>query len=314
MHFFYSQTDTDATGAKPLEEFPFINDFGFEEYKDIRQKPLRLHYNQGIEFCYVTKGRYEWVVGDQNYLLFPGNGFVTCPWQLHGSPREVVDLGEIFWIVIKPDRFTPEGDFFLSPWSRFSPEDNRRIGEVLSKNPNHILLKAQIYKGLFEDLRNEMETRRMGYFQRVCNLVEEFIIQTVRLIQSREEELKETYNCFSQLEKLLVQNLSKKWTLKELAALNNLGITTLINMVKHHTGYTPANYLIFLRLERARKLLSETSLSLTSIALDCGFYSSQHFSSTFSKWEGISPSSFRRKNLLIKGLVSGEKNKTPEIR
>ncbi len=33
--------------------------------------------------------------------------------------------------------------------------------------------------------------------------------------------------------------------------------------------------------------------SLTSIALDCGFYSSQHFSSRFSRWVGKTPSKYR---------------------
>ncbi|MBK6284141.1 MAG: cupin domain-containing protein [Draconibacterium sp.] len=114
MHFFYSKTDHDASSAGLLEEFEFINDFGFEEYKDIRQKPLGLHYNEGIEICYVTKGRYEWVVGDKSFLLFPGDGFITCPWQKHGSPREVVDLGEIYWIVIKPKNFINNGGFEAS--------------------------------------------------------------------------------------------------------------------------------------------------------------------------------------------------------
>lgn len=297
MHFFYSQTDSDANKSAILEEFPFINDFGFEEYKDIRQKPLSLHYNQGIEFCYVIKGRYEWVVGDQNYMLFPGNGFVTCPWQQHGSPREVVDLGEIFWIVIKPERFCDDGDFSMGDWSRFSEADNRLIGEVLSKNSNHTLLKAQQFKELFESLRIELETKKMGYYQRVCSLVEEFLIQTVRMIQSREEQLTENQNWFSNLEYLLSNNLSKKWTLKELAEMNHVGITTLIQLVKEYAGYTPANYLIFLRIKKARELLIHTTQSLTSIALDCGFYSSQHFSSTFSKWVGTSPKKYRQTRL-----------------
>lgn len=296
MHFFYSQTDNVANGSGILNEFPFINDFGFEEYKDIRQKPLRLHYNNGIEFCFVTKGRYDWVVGDQSYLLFPGNGFVTCPWQLHGSPREVVDLGEIYWIVIKPKQFNEDGECILGDWSRFSETDNKLIGEIFSKNSRHILPKAQVYRGMLESLRFELETKRMGYFQRVCNLTEDIIIQTVRMIQSREEQLTENLNWFSQLETLLTNNLSRKWTLDELAKLQNVGVTTLIQIVKDNTGYTPANFLIFLRLERARKLLSESTLSLTSIALDCGFYSSQHFSSTFSKWLGISPKVYRKQS------------------
>ncbi len=293
MHFFYSKTDREASNSEKLNEFDFINDFGFEEYKDIRQKPLGLHYNKGIEFCYVNKGRYEWVVDDKNYLIFPGNGFVTCPWQQHGSPRDVVDLGEIYWIVIKPELFTEGGFFYLGDWSRFSSSENKLIGAVLSKNLKHTIQKAQPLKILFENLRHEIENKKFGYFQRVSNLVEEFLIDTVRIIQSKENQIKENRNWFNDFNDLINANISKKWKLNDLAQLNNIGITTLTQLVKRYTGYTPANYIIYLRLEKAKEQLRNSSKKLTNIALDCGFYSSQHFSSTFSRWAGMTPSAYR---------------------
>jgi AraC-like DNA-binding protein len=293
MHFFYSKTDRNASSAGLLEEFEFINDFGFEEYKDIRQKPLGLHYNEGIEICYVTKGRYEWVVGDKSYLLFPGDGFITCPWQKHGSPREVVDLGEIYWIVIKPKNFISKGSFELGNWTRFKPAENEMIGKVLSENSNHTLQKAYILKILFIALKNEIDNKEFGYYQRICNLIEEFLLESVRIIQSRESQIIRNQNWFSKFEELLTGNLSKKWTLEEMAKKNKVGITTLTQLVKENTGYTPANYLIYLRLENAKRLLSDSDKKLTEIAFDCGFYSSQHFSSTFSKWVGKTPLLYR---------------------
>ncbi|MCF6357964.1 MAG: AraC family transcriptional regulator [Draconibacterium sp.] len=297
MHFFYSKTDRDASQSDVLDEFEFINDFGFEEYKDIRQKPLRLHFNKGIEICYVTKGRYNWVVGDKNYLLFPGDGFITCPWEKHGSPREVVDLGEIYWIVIQPEIFSKNGIFKFGEWSRLSDSDNRLIGDVLSENSNHSILKAQFLKALFVELHKEFEQKEFGYYQRVCNIVEELLIKTVRFLQRRESTVIKNRQWFLNFESQLKNNLSKKWTLDEMSYKSGVGITTFTQLVKEHSGYTPANFLIFLRLEKAKKLLDETSLKLTDIALECGFYSSQHFSSTFSKWVGIAPFSYRKKRI-----------------
>lgn len=304
MHFFYSKTDRDASSSDKLDEFDFINDFGFEEYKDIRQKPLSLHFNEGIEICFVTKGRYEWVVGDKSYLLFPGDGFVTCPWQKHGSPREVVDLGEIYWIVIRPKKFLKNDEFRLGVWSRFTEEENEFIGRVLSTNNNHKLSKASGLKTLFLDLQNELENKCFGYKQRVCNLAEEFLITTVRLIQSRENLKIRSRNWFTDYDNMLKKELAKKWTLKEMAAQNNVGVTTLTQLVKDYTGYTPANYLIYLRLEISKQLLVQTGKKLTEIAYDCGFYSSQHFSSTFSKWIGIAPKNYRLK------MAKEKENKT----
>ncbi len=297
MHFFYSKTDRDASGSDVLDEFDFINDFGFEEYKDIRQKPLSLHFNEGIEICYVTKGRYEWVVGDKSFLLFPGDGFITCPWQKHGSPREVVDLGEIYWIVLKPQFFLKNERFKMGEWSRFTDAENEFIANILSNNINHKLSKANELKLFFLELHNEIDNKGFGYKQRICNLAEEFLITVVRIIQSRENLKKQSENWFSYFDNMLKNNLGKKWTLEEMALQNQVGITKLIQLVKEYSGYTPANYLIFLRLEAAKKMLSETNKKLTEIAYDSGFYSSQHFSSTFSKWVGVAPKDYRLKIL-----------------
>jgi AraC-like DNA-binding protein len=295
MHYFYSKTDGDASNSNILDEFDFINDFGFEEYKDIRQKPLSLHFNEGIEICYVTKGRYEWVVEGKSYLLFPGDGFITCPWQKHGSPREVVDLGEIYWVVIKPQVFLESGKFNLGNWSRIKSHGSKLIGEVISKNENHKLSKAQALKPLFIDMKNELEKNDFGYNQRISSLVEEFLITTVRMIKNREKQILKNQNWFHGFNEILKDDLSKKWTLDEMAKQNEVGITNLTRLVKENTGYTPANYLIYLRLEMAKYLLSNSSKKLTDIALESGFYSSQHFSSTFSKWVGLAPKNYRKK-------------------
>ncbi len=294
MHFFYSRTDKDSCGDCTLQEFDFINDFGFEEYKDIRQKPLLQHFNHGIEICYVTKGRYEWEVNNNPYLLFPGNGFVTCPWEKHGSPREVVDLGEIYWLVIKPDIFEADGSFFLGNWSRFTLEDNKKIGTILGSNSKHSLDKAQALKLLFERLDQELRDKEFGYYQRVCNIVEEFLITILRIIEGRESRIVENKIWFSNFDTMLRSGLDQKWILSRMTAQANIGITALTQRVKENTGYAPANYLIFLRVEKAKKMLKESKANLTDIALECGFYSAQHFSSTFSKWVGKSPGKFRR--------------------
>jgi AraC-like DNA-binding protein len=57
------------------------------------------------------------------------------------------------------------------------------------------------------------------------------------------------------------------------------------------------NYLINIRISEAIKLLKKKDVTITDIALDTGFYSSQHFSTTFKKLTGYTPSEFRKNNL-----------------
>jgi AraC-like DNA-binding protein len=58
-------------------------------------------------------------------------------------------------------------------------------------------------------------------------------------------------------------------------------------------GATPHQYLIARRMERAALQLRETRKSVTEISLDVGFRSLGSFSSTFSRWLGVSPRGYR---------------------
>ena len=75
-----------------------------------------------------------------------------------------------------------------------------------------------------------------------------------------------------------------------------MGSTSFNDKVKKLTGYTPQSFLIDLKIEQSKKQLLATNRLLTDIALDTGFYSSQHFTATFLKRVGMTPSAFKRKN------------------
>jgi AraC-like DNA-binding protein len=82
-----------------------------------------------------------------------------------------------------------------------------------------------------------------------------------------------------------------------MAALTGLGATAFNEKVKNYTGFSPLNYLINIRISEAIKLLNGHEENVTAIALTTGFYSSQHFATTFKKLTGYTPSEFRKRNL-----------------
>jgi AraC-like DNA-binding protein len=63
---------------------------------------------------------------------------------------------------------------------------------------------------------------------------------------------------------------------------------------KRSMGLSPINYIIRERIERAKKLLAETEAPIAEIALRAGFSSQSHFTTSFRKLAGVTPSSFRR--------------------
>ncbi|MFP4382237.1 MAG: helix-turn-helix domain-containing protein, partial [Candidatus Sumerlaeia bacterium] len=57
---------------------------------------------------------------------------------------------------------------------------------------------------------------------------------------------------------------------------------------------SPMDYLLRLRIDKARQLLMQTSMNLAEIAEHTGFSSPYHLSNVFKKVRGQSPSEYRR--------------------
>ncbi|MHC8332837.1 helix-turn-helix domain-containing protein [Pseudomonas sp. LB3P25] len=61
-------------------------------------------------------------------------------------------------------------------------------------------------------------------------------------------------------------------------------------------GSSPHQYLLQLRVDKAKKLLLNPLLKITDVAIDCGFSDSSHFTKVFSRCTGFSPSYWRQLN------------------
>lgn len=71
----------------------------------------------------------------------------------------------------------------------------------------------------------------------------------------------------------------------------------LERLFKQHLNTLPARHYLDIRLQRARKLLRETSHSLVQVGLMCGFASASHFSTTYGSVFGITPREERQRLL-----------------
>jgi AraC family transcriptional regulator len=63
---------------------------------------------------------------------------------------------------------------------------------------------------------------------------------------------------------------------------------------KQSMGMTPTNYIAERRIERAKRLMQETELPISEIALRSGFSSQSHFTTSFRRLAGVTPRSFRK--------------------
>ena len=88
-------------------------------------------------------------------------------------------------------------------------------------------------------------------------------------------------------------DLAKPWTLTELAGIACMSEEHLRRVCRKELGRSPMQHLTFLRLQRARHLLSVTDDKVEVVAHAVGFESAFTFSNTFKKWIGWRPSEQR---------------------
>ena len=89
-------------------------------------------------------------------------------------------------------------------------------------------------------------------------------------------------------------------TAADVARHCNLSYNHFSFMFKNAMGKSFKQYITFLRLQEAEKLLLSSDKSITDIAVATGFSTSSYFTSTFKKHKGLTPKAFRKKIFDVK--------------
>ncbi|MFL5811095.1 MAG: AraC family transcriptional regulator [Flavisolibacter sp.] len=283
--------------CKELHAFPHIIEFAIKKINTIQFDSLKKESSRFIRFYYVIDGRFDWIIDDQHRILYPGDLAIVLPGQSFGGEKDLLDIGTVSWMHLEMQQPEPNNKIVMGKWSRLSDHDSRAIGNILLLNNCPVLSEAKEIGQVFQNIQSEFINEEIGYATRINQLIDELFILTARQLTRQNNSRRDFPQTFMKLEQSLRENLSHQWTVEEMAALVGLGTTTFSEKVKNYTGFSPLNYLINIRISEAIKLLKRPEVHVTDIALDVGFYSSQHFATTFKKLTGYTPSEFRRKNI-----------------
>jgi AraC family transcriptional regulator len=98
----------------------------------------------------------------------------------------------------------------------------------------------------------------------------------------------------SRLDSYIRDNLAERLALQDLAEIAKMSTHNFLKAFAASFGTTPAQYIIQTRVDLAKFMLQSTSRPITDIALATGFYSSSHFSASFTKHVGVAPAAYRR--------------------
>jgi two-component system response regulator YesN len=103
-----------------------------------------------------------------------------------------------------------------------------------------------------------------------------------------------TKDVIEQAKAYIIHHLAQDDSLEDVAQHLGINATYLSQMFKTISNETFIKYRIRLRMEKAKKMLENPSQRITDISFDVGYSDYPHFTKTFRKYAGCSPSEYRK--------------------
>lgn len=133
----------------------------------------------------------------------------------------------------------------------------------------------------------------------VAEISSQFIMDRVRDSHDRQHiplaaRLGFNHRALVDVAALMEANVEEPLSAVELAKSAGLSLRQVQRMFHESLETTPSKYYLKLRLRRARELLLQTQMSITQIAVSCGFQSTCHFSKSYRSLYGRTPRSERQ--------------------
>jgi AraC family transcriptional regulator len=89
-------------------------------------------------------------------------------------------------------------------------------------------------------------------------------------------------------------NLTQNLSILDLATLTSMSESHFSRSFKRSVGIAPYQYLMQQRVERAKQLLEKRSITISTIALDCGFANQTHLTKVFRQMTGMTPKAYQK--------------------
>lgn len=268
---------------------PLMNQLGLA--RSHTTHPVPLHSHNGFELIFVLDGTTAYEFHDGRSVDVPGGHFIVIPPRtLHRGVHDVrmpTTLCGLLLVSAPQARWrnTP----FTSSNLRWMIGHFRRA--ALTVNPFSRELK-QLVTRLASDRRAFKANLADAIVQAsLRSLTCAAILESARQLTIR--RVPGPIELVAAATAYLRQHLQEPIRIPDLVDHLGFGRARMFQLFKSGLGLTPNDYLQRLRVEKAQELLRETRKSVTQIALDTGFNSSQYFSTVFRRYTGQTPARYR---------------------
>jgi len=245
------------------------------------------HYHPYYELFYVVKGNCRIFI--ENRLFFVNeNDLVILPSStLHRTQYDNEKKVERITI-----SFTKEYFDSLKFFDDIFLEEHLKMGKMNFNQET----KEKLFR-IFDELL--LETKNPDSYSQINtkNLLSKLLILIARNSQNRQEKealLDETTATIQKTAQYIFENYAQEITLKEISKIAGMRDTYFSKKFQEITGVGFKEYLLNIRLQHSIEMLKIGKLTITQIALACGFSDGNYFGDAFKKKMGISPRDFRK--------------------
>ena len=233
-----------------------------------------LHFHNTYEICYIIEGEINCKIRNTDFKMSKGQLVFCFPNQLHQYIGD--ENSSILTIAFSCDfvytfyNLTNKTEYNNSPF---------QCSEIVQN-----LLNDYLKNRLPQDLdHNLLFIKSLLYA--ICS----------EYIKNSELTVSNTNNAetFDQIFVFIAENYQDNISLNDLSNHLNYTYDYTSKLFKKVLGMSFSEYLNVYRFNIACDLLSNTSNSITRIALDCGFQNTRTFNNVFLKYAGVSPNAYR---------------------
>jgi AraC-like DNA-binding protein len=275
--------------APPECLLPELRMVGWDHFRKAEVMGLAPHeHRSAYEICYLRRGSVEWWAGREIYRLEPGDVFITRPDEPHGGVDTVMQPCELNWVIIEFPRRGP----LLGLGSR----EARALRSAFQHMTLHAFPGSRQVGGYFDRLI--LEHRHPGPHASVAvrAIMHSLLIEILALHDRCLREGRGTKSsAIRTTQDWIEKNLSEPLTLPGMARVAGLKISRFCQRFRDEVGFPPGEYLERRRIQLAKQLLAGGSASITAIAHQVGFNTSQYFATVFKKFVALTPGEYRKK-------------------
>ena len=258
---------------------------GHYSYKETK-KQLEMHQHiDMLEICYLDTGTQNYKVGDKIYPLKGGDILITPPNVVHGTSDYPEEKGSLFWMIIK----VPSSPFKLLNLNTL--DSNNLIGRLLSLETIHFKGSNDMKRLLTEIFttfnKKDDPLRKIV----ISNNILSFILMVVKCGEKNNNDIVSSdmqYCC-----KYIEENVFHNIYIDRLAKIVNLSESRFKHKFKEEVGTPPNEFVLKVKINKAKELMLREDASITNIAYDLGFSTPSYFSTVFKKYQGVTPSHFK---------------------